>query len=164
MYRCLCLNLSARVTINITVTVAVDQCSPQYRRHSAYNYCFIIRIYLLQTLIGNRYGNAMFPPEIDADEFELLLSYTDQECAPILEHWYKLDDNAVPPVYVLRVRTILEHWYKQLLDGNTVPLVYIMLRKLVLVFFMYNLSFILVAEFIKLMLLYKNKVLVVYGW
>ena len=81
--------------------------------------CVIYQLLPLQTLIGNRYGNTIFAPEIEADEFELLLSYTDQECSPILEHWYKLDDNAVPPVYMLRVRGFKLVWHKQATHRQT---------------------------------------------
>ena len=57
-----------------------------------------------QTLVGDRYGGAIFPPSIQADEFETLTSYTDDECVNILNHWFELDNNSVPPVYTLRVR------------------------------------------------------------
>ena len=54
--------------------------------------------------VGSRYGGAIYPQSIEADEFELLVSYTEDECVNILHHWYQLDDNAVPPVYILKVK------------------------------------------------------------
>ena len=56
--------------------------------------------------MGQKYGSAIFPPMIDAEEFQMLLNYTDVECVPILEYWYRLDDNAVPPVNMLRVKEL----------------------------------------------------------
>ena len=56
-------------------------------------------------LLGERYGWRPLPPQIPADEFGAIagaLSPTDR--AP-LDEWYRRDDNAVPPEYVLQRRT-----------------------------------------------------------
>lgn len=61
-------------------------------------------------LLGDRYGWRPLPAEISADEFAAIArgagaagaaSATE---ARILEIWYRRDDNAVPPVYVLQPR------------------------------------------------------------
>ncbi|QDU41278.1 NACHT domain protein [Maioricimonas rarisocia] len=74
-------------------------------------------------LMGDRYGWIPLPPEIAADEFESLLAQmSDDERALIRGKqpvaawsadqtvrrigWYRRDDNAVPPQYVLQPRTI----------------------------------------------------------
>lgn len=59
-------------------------------------------------LLGNRYGWRPLPEEIDADEFRSIerkaqeLDLADRE---LLRAWYRLDANAVPPVYHLLRRS-----------------------------------------------------------
>ena len=69
-------------------------------------------------LLGDRYGWRPLPSEIPADEFEAIrehLRTTRPEMLSLLDWlddqpedrtgWYRRDDNAVPPVYVLQPRT-----------------------------------------------------------
>ena len=57
-------------------------------------------------LLGDRYGWCPVPYEIVAEEFEKILknvsNATEKE---LLTHWYRRDDNAMPPVYCLQHRT-----------------------------------------------------------
>lgn len=57
-------------------------------------------------LLGDRYGWRPLPEEISTAEFEQLAQAAAAEPAtlPILEQWYRRDENAVPPVHVLRSR------------------------------------------------------------
>jgi WD40 repeat protein len=55
-------------------------------------------------LLGDRYGWCPPPPQCPADEFERMLQgISDPEQAMLLQ-WYRRDDNAVPPVYLLLPR------------------------------------------------------------
>jgi WD40 repeat protein len=56
-------------------------------------------------LLGDRYGWRPLPPEIPAAEFEeISQSVSDRRDDELLRRWYKRDDNAVPPAYVLQPR------------------------------------------------------------
>jgi len=62
-------------------------------------------------LLGNRYGWRPLPEEISVDEFQALervagqvASTTDKPAAAVLREWYREDQNAVPPVYLLQSR------------------------------------------------------------
>jgi hypothetical protein len=55
-------------------------------------------------LLGERHGSALLPEQIDQDEFERLLNHTSKAEGDTIEPWYKLDENACPPVYVLQPR------------------------------------------------------------
>ena len=55
-------------------------------------------------LLGNRYGWKPLPFEISAEEFEKILTLVSLEEKNLLEKWYRRDDNAVPPLYVLQPR------------------------------------------------------------
>ena len=62
-------------------------------------------------LLGNRYGWRPLPEEISVAEFQALeraaaqvATTTDQPAAAVLQAWYRRDDNAVPPVYLLQSR------------------------------------------------------------
>jgi len=57
-------------------------------------------------LLGDRYGWCPLPYEIQADEFEQILSNVSNESGKeLLNKWYRRDDNAVPPAYDLQPRT-----------------------------------------------------------
>ena len=55
-------------------------------------------------LLGDRYGWRPLPPEIPADEFELVIKEATITDAKRLRDWYLWDNNALPPHYVLRAR------------------------------------------------------------
>jgi WD40 repeat protein len=62
-------------------------------------------------LLGNRYGWRPLPEEISVAEFQALESVaaqvatnTDQPAGAVLQAWYRQDENAVPPVYLLQSR------------------------------------------------------------
>lgn len=59
--------------------------------------------------VGNRYGYLYVPLEIDEEEFETILTVAEEENLPhldLLEKWFQLDHNAVPPKYVYVVSDI----------------------------------------------------------
>ena len=55
-------------------------------------------------LLGDRYGWIPLPPQVNADEFEEIVSNITVDDAALLFKWYKLDTKAVPPEYVLQPR------------------------------------------------------------
>ena len=57
-------------------------------------------------LLGNRYGWTPIPYEIEKKEFEKILKLVeDKDDEKLLNKWFRLDENAKPPFYVLQVRT-----------------------------------------------------------
>ncbi|XP_072026817.1 NACHT domain- and WD repeat-containing protein 1-like [Amphiura filiformis] len=52
--------------------------------------------------LGQRYGYRALQPAIKAAEFDILLKFTTSEDAGLLKDWFERDDNAVPPMYLLR--------------------------------------------------------------
>ncbi|XP_067841646.1 NACHT and WD repeat domain-containing protein 2-like [Heptranchias perlo] len=58
-------------------------------------------------LIGEQYGSASLPAEIEASEFEIILGRSQNEglSTRVLENWYCRDENSVPPAYYLRSKT-----------------------------------------------------------
>jgi len=70
-------------------------------------------------LLGNRYGWRPLPEAISVDEFQALekaapwvATTTGNSAAAVLQTWYRRDDNAVPPSYILQSRR------QRLSDGN----------------------------------------------
>src|SRR5437868_1853381 len=55
-------------------------------------------------LLGERYGWRPIPPTIPADEFDALDEHLSPSDRGLVEKWYRRDDNAVPPEYVLQPR------------------------------------------------------------
>lgn len=55
-------------------------------------------------LLGNRYGWKPLPFEIAAEEYEKILNLVSSEERSLLEKWYRRDDNALPPLYILQPR------------------------------------------------------------
>lgn len=55
-------------------------------------------------LLGDRYGWRPLPASIEADEFESLVAALPEVERERLTRWYRRDDNAVPPAYVLLTR------------------------------------------------------------
>jgi len=56
-------------------------------------------------LLGERYGWLPLPPRIPPDEFEEIERRVAAEERALLGEWYRRDDNAVPPEYLLQPRT-----------------------------------------------------------
>jgi hypothetical protein len=57
-------------------------------------------------LLGERYGWRPVPASIDAAEFEQLLSQIGaSDERTLITAWYRRDDNAIPPQYLLKTRT-----------------------------------------------------------
>lgn len=65
-------------------------------------------------LLGDRYGWNPLPPRVDAVEFARLLEAIKERDRGVVTRWYRRDDNAIPPHYVLLPRTAefvaAEHW------------------------------------------------------
>jgi hypothetical protein len=60
-------------------------------------------------LLGDRYGWRPLPWQIPAGEMEALRPrFRTPADAALVEDWYRRDDNAVPPVHVLRPRVLSE--------------------------------------------------------
>jgi len=55
-------------------------------------------------LLGNRYGWRPLPEEIFPEEFAKLEAVASAEERAVLNAWYRRDDNALPPVYLLQSR------------------------------------------------------------
>ena len=55
-------------------------------------------------LLGDRYGSRLLPDAIPTDDYALLAAQMDAAGQRLLERAYQLDENAVPPTYVLRPR------------------------------------------------------------
>jgi NACHT domain- and WD repeat-containing protein len=55
-------------------------------------------------LLGDRYGWCPSPSSIPAGEFSALKPHLDALGARLIEQWYRLDENAVPPEWVLQPR------------------------------------------------------------
>lgn len=56
-------------------------------------------------LLGDRYGSRPLPSPIEACEFEALQAQLSAAERERLQLWYRRDDNAVPPVYLLQPRS-----------------------------------------------------------
>lgn len=57
----------------------------------------------MQTFLSQKYGYRPFPHSILATEFDSLsAAIEDQDDKQLLQDWFKLDNNAVPPEYVLQ--------------------------------------------------------------
>ncbi|KAM9479394.1 NACHT domain- and WD repeat-containing protein 1 [Salvelinus alpinus] len=62
-------------------------------------------------LLGNRYGHRPIPRVLPGKQFEVLLSKLPQDQVGLLHQWFRKDNNAVPPVYVLQpITTLLPHY------------------------------------------------------
>ncbi len=53
-------------------------------------------------MLGSRYGWRPLPPRIPADEFLALLAPLSGEGQDVIQRWYRRDDNAQPPNYLLQ--------------------------------------------------------------
>ena len=92
----------------------------QVSLRTAVSVYFTLLYFLLQALLGQKYGYRPFPPTIDADEFsairdELALaaaaadedgdeaaSSGRQASLALLDMWFKRNTNVIPPVYTLQ--------------------------------------------------------------
>lgn len=64
-------------------------------------------LFLLQGLLGDRYGHRPLPRLIEEKEFEALIAQLtgDPSATQLLTLWYWKDENAIPSVYVLQPLT-----------------------------------------------------------
>ena len=62
--------------------------------------------------MGQKYGYRPLQPQIASTEFKRLLEAVErQEEAELLKHWYRCDENNVPPVFVLQpISSRLQHY------------------------------------------------------
>lgn len=61
-------------------------------------------LFILQFIIGQKYGPVLLPATITATDFDTLreaLKNNGDDVA-LLEHWYWLDYNAMPNIYILQ--------------------------------------------------------------
>ena len=77
------------------------------REREGNGYCKVHNILIiLQALLSHRYGHRSIRPEIDSDEFNVILNEVKtmgiDECHK-LTTWYLKDENNIPPVYILQV-------------------------------------------------------------
>ena len=73
------------------------------QRDTTYDLWSISGGFILQTFLSQKYGYRPFPHHIPATEFDSLsAAVDDQDDKQLLQVWFKLDDNAVPPEYVLQ--------------------------------------------------------------
>ena len=60
----------------------------------------------LQTLVGQRYGSRPLPrkiPQAELDQITTALGESgSSDTLSVIEKWYKLDENSLPPEYVLQ--------------------------------------------------------------
>ncbi|XP_045061689.1 NACHT domain- and WD repeat-containing protein 1 [Coregonus clupeaformis] len=64
-----------------------------------------------EALLGNRYGHRPIPRVLPGKQFEVLLSKLPQDQVGLLHQWFRKDNNAIPPVYVLQpITTLLPHY------------------------------------------------------
>lgn len=75
-------------------------------------------------IIGDKYGYRPIPVKIDKEVFEMLLGSVKSQSAnknafELLEKWYKLDENSIPPAYVLLpISTYFPHAYRQSVNAG----------------------------------------------
>ena len=70
---------------------------------------------LFQTFLAQKYGYRPFPPKISASEFNQLLSAVNKDDdIALLKKWFWLDENLVPPTYILQpITDLLPHYNNQ---------------------------------------------------
>ena len=62
-------------------------------------------------MVGDRYGTRPIPRKIPSQIFEAIkLQITDKNDIRLLTGHYKLDSNAVPPVYILQISHLISNW------------------------------------------------------
>eukprot|EP00041_Stephanoeca_diplocostata_P038076 m.1475175 g.1475175 ORF g.1475175 m.1475175 type:complete len:2147 (-) comp25155_c0_seq15:836-7276(-) len=54
------------------------------------------------TFLSQRYGYRPFPAEIEREEFDALVARISPDATAVLQKWFKLDMNCVPPMYILQ--------------------------------------------------------------
>ncbi len=65
----------------------------------------VVNIYLiLQAFLGQRHGYDMLPCMIQFEQFGILVDTLEEagEDTQLIHTWYKIDENEVPPVYILQ--------------------------------------------------------------
>uniref|UniRef100_A0A4W5JAR3 NACHT and WD repeat domain containing 1 n=1 Tax=Hucho hucho TaxID=62062 RepID=A0A4W5JAR3_9TELE len=67
--------------------------------------------FIVSALLGNRYGHRPVPRVLAGKQFEVLLSKLPQDQVGLLHQWFRKDNNAIPPVYVLQpITTLVISW------------------------------------------------------
>ena len=65
-------------------------------------------------LLGDKYGWQPLPHKIPVDEMKDILDKLADDKKEIIKHWYELDENAIPPEYILQPRTgdltVYDNW------------------------------------------------------
>lgn len=56
-------------------------------------------------LLGDKYGWQPIPTRIPQKEMDIILPFLNNEDKKLIQRWYWLDDNAIPPEYILQPRT-----------------------------------------------------------
>jgi len=59
-------------------------------------------------LLGDKYGWQPIPEIIPEDEMNLILNKLEGKDKELIQNWYKRDDNAIPPEFVLQPKPQLE--------------------------------------------------------
>ena len=63
---------------------------------------------MLQAILGDKYGTCPLPVAVPVKQFETLMTEATslKLDTKLMNEWYILDNNAMPPVYVLQVKRI----------------------------------------------------------
>ena len=82
--------------------------------------CTLVTIFFPQCLVGDKYGYRPYPRTIEAAEFRTLrgAACAASRDAGLLDDWYTLDENAVPPRYVLAPITSKFPYYDDVSEEN----------------------------------------------
>ena len=76
--------------------------------HDSASIALWILLLFHQTMLGDRYGYRPIPSFIPEQEFDLIIKEAlvfDRQKVETVQSWYIKDSNALPPVYVLQVRS-----------------------------------------------------------
>ena len=94
-----------RIDINLSAKLQVNAATPSLDISSLY--------FVLQALIGQKYGYRPIPASIDGEEYEILRAELEErdEDIRLLDTWYLRDENVVPPQYILQpINAVLKNY------------------------------------------------------
>lgn len=83
---------------------------------------------MFQVFLGQKYGYRPIPTIIPASEFEMLCDVikSNTDDLKLLMQWYKRDDNAAPPIFILQpISSILTNFINKVSRINIVMQKYI---------------------------------------